>query len=261
MSTSRLFEPIRVGNLALQNRVVLAPLTRIRASNKHVPLPNVKLYYAQRASSPGTLLITEATFIAQRAGGLPNPPGIWSDEQIKAWKEVRLSSAAGDTGEYLTQISLCWLQVTDAVHEAGSFIYCQLWALGRTANEKCLRSENPDFPYVSASDVKLDNHEESPRPLTTEEIKEYVDLHVTAAKNAVEKAGFDGVEIHGANGYLIDQFLQDVTNKRTDEYGGNVENRSRFGLEVVEAVVKAIGAEKTGIRLSPWSTFQRKETI
>jgi NADPH2 dehydrogenase len=128
--------------------------------------------------------------------------------------------------------------------------------LGRAANEKYLRSQNPDFPYVSASDVKLTGHEENPRALTVEEIKEYVELYATAAKNAVEKAGFDGVEIHGANGYLIDQFLQDVTNKRTDEYGGSIEDRARFGLEVVDGVVKAVGAEKTGIRLSPWSTFQ-----
>ncbi|KAJ7495529.1 NADH:flavin oxidoreductase/NADH oxidase [Mycena latifolia] len=230
----KLFEPITVGSLRLKHRVVLAPLTRYRSSDPgHVPLlPMMKEYYTQRASTPGTLLITEATFIAARAGGYPHIPGIWSEEQIAAWKEI-----------------------TDSVHAAGSHFFLQLWALGRAADPEGLRKEDTSFPFVSASDVKISTGKESPRPLTVPEIHEYVGLYAQAAKNAL-RAGFDGVEIHGANGYLIDQFTQDVSNKRTDAYGGNLENRARFALEVVEAVTNAVGANRTGIRLSPWSTFQ-----
>ncbi|KAF8868497.1 hypothetical protein BD779DRAFT_982686 [Infundibulicybe gibba] len=192
-------------------------------------------YYSQRASVPGTLLITEATFIAAQAGGYANIPGIWSQPQINAWK-----------------------QITDGVHANGSFIFLQLWALGRAADPATLAAEDSSFPFISASNIKLRDRpasEPAPRPLTLAEIDEYVDLYAQAARNAVQ-AGFDGVEIHGANGYLIDQFLQDVTNKRDDEYGGSVENRSRFALRVVDAVTKAVGADWTGLRLSPWSSFQ-----
>ncbi|KAF7368519.1 FMN-linked oxidoreductase [Mycena venus] len=233
-SVPKLFQPANVGALHLKHRVVLAPLTRLRTPFPgHVPpLPMMKEYYTQRASTPGTLLFTEATFIAARAGGYPNVPGIWSEEQIAAWKEI-----------------------TDSVHAAGSYFFLQMWAIGRAANPKHLRKEDPSFPYISASDVKMKGTEETPRPLTVPEIKEYVELYAQAAKNAL-RAGFDGVEIHAANGYLIDQFIQDVSNKRTDEYGGSVENRCRFALEVVDAVTKAVGANRTGIRLSPWSAFQ-----
>ncbi|KAI0042644.1 putative NADPH2 dehydrogenase chain OYE2 [Auriscalpium vulgare] len=230
VASSALFSPIRVGRSQLLHRVVLSPLTRNRANLKHEPNDLHVEYYKQRASVPGTLLITEATFIAAKAGGYPKPPGIWSEPQIAAWKKV-----------------------TDAVHANGSFIYLQLWALGRTANAEILKSEG--FDLVSAGDIALEDHE-APRPLSIEEIKEYQQLYATAASNAVHKAGFDGVEVHGANGYLVDQFLQTNTNNRTDEYGGSLENRVRFGLEVVDAVVAAVGADRTGIRLSPWSVFQ-----
>ncbi|KAJ7033762.1 hypothetical protein C8F04DRAFT_1260750 [Mycena alexandri] len=231
--TLKLFEPLKVGNATLQHRVVLAPLTRYKADEAHVPyLPLVSDYYAQRASRPGTLLITEATFIAARAGGYPHIPGIWSPAQIKAWKSV-----------------------TDAVHAKGSFIFMQLWALGRAAKAEQLQSEDASFAYVSASDVPLAGHSGPPRPLTVLEIKEYIILYAQAAKNAIE-AGFDGVEIHSANGYLPDQFLQDVSNKRTDKYGGSVENRARFTLEIMDAVVAAVGADRTSVRFSPWSPFQ-----
>uniref|UniRef100_A0A0W0F3U6 NADH:flavin oxidoreductase/NADH oxidase N-terminal domain-containing protein n=1 Tax=Moniliophthora roreri TaxID=221103 RepID=A0A0W0F3U6_MONRR len=231
---SKLFQPIKVGDMQLKHRAVLAPLTRFRADDKHVPLPIVKEYYTQRASQPGTLLITEATFIHPKAGGYANVPGIWSDAQIEAWKEV-----------------------TDSVHSKGSFIYLQLWAIGRAANPDQLRSEDPSYPSVSASDIPIEGKgHETPRSLTKEEIEEYKGFYAQAAKNAVERAGFDGVEIHGANGYLIDQFIQDVSNNRADEYGGSIENRSRFALEVLDAVVKAVGPRKTGIRLSPWSRWQ-----
>ncbi|KII86958.1 hypothetical protein PLICRDRAFT_114056 [Plicaturopsis crispa FD-325 SS-3] len=233
MSSLKLFQPIQVGDITLGHRVVLAPLTRFRANDAHVHAGDLpREYYEQRASTPGTLLISEATFIAPQAGGYPNVPGIWNDDQIAGWKKI-----------------------TDAVHAKGSYIYLQLWALGRAGVPDVLTKEGP-YPHVSASDVPFKGNANVPRPLTIPEIKEYVQLYATAASNAVHKAGFDGVEVHGANGYLIDQFFQDVTNHRTDEYGGSVENRARFGLEVLEAVVKAVGAKKTGIRLSPWNRFQ-----
>ena len=155
------------------------------------------------------------------------------------------------------------MKVTDAVHARGSFIYLQLWALGRAAVPSVL-AEDPlgPFPFVSASNIPLKSRPDDPvHPLTIPEIKEYVQLYATAASNAVHRAGFDGVEIHGANGYLIDQCLQDVSNNRTDEYGGSIENHARFCLEVVDAVSKAIGANRTGIRFSPWGTFQGKRAF
>ncbi|KAF7360493.1 putative inactive dehydrogenase EasA [Mycena venus] len=242
MATSKLFQPALVGDVHLNHRVVYAPTTRFRADENHTPLPLVTEYYQQRASVPGTLLISEATYIAARAGGFKHVPGIWSDEQIAAWKKV-----------------------TDAVHAKGSYIYLQLWALGRAADVATLAEEGlPADSYVSASDVPLSfvhasdvpqERRRAPRPLTVEEIQEYIQLYATAASNAVHKAGFDGVEIHAANGYLLDQFLHDRSNIRTDAYGGSVENRTRFPLEVAEAVVKAVGQKKTGLRISPWGTY------
>ncbi|KIY67829.1 NADH:flavin oxidoreductase/NADH oxidase [Cylindrobasidium torrendii FP15055 ss-10] len=233
-SSSKLFEPITVGKLNLQHRIVLAPLTRFKSGKEdHVPnVPRMSEYYSQRGSAPGTLLITEATFIAPQAGGYFHVPGIWSPEQIAAWKKI-----------------------TDAVHARGSHIYMQLWALGRAAAAPGVPAS--DVRLVSASDIPLhDGRPEKPSPLTKDEIKEYVQLYATAAHNAVFGAGFDGVEVHGANGYLIDQFTQDVSNKRTDEYSGSIKNRARFALEVVKAVVDTVGADRTAIRLSPWSPFQ-----
>ncbi|TFK48213.1 NADH:flavin oxidoreductase/NADH oxidase [Heliocybe sulcata] len=227
---SKLFEPVTVGTVRLQHRVVMAPLTRFRNVNKHIPSDMAPEYYSQRASVPGTLLISEATFVAERAGGYPYAPGVWSSEQIQGWKKV-----------------------TDAVHAKGSFIFCQLWALGRAANPKELAKAN--LPFVSSSDVPLPETTVAPRPLTVPEIKEYAELFAQAAKNALA-AGFDGVEVHGANGYLLDQFLQDMCNKRTDQYGGSIEGRCRFPLEVLDAVTKAVGQNKTAIRLSPWELFQ-----
>jgi NADPH2 dehydrogenase len=145
------------------------------------------------------------------------------------------------------------------VHARGSFIFVQLWALGRVAEPTVLKQDG-GFDVVGPSPIPLTSNKDSvlPRELTVAEIKEYVQLYVKAARNAME-AGFDGVEIHGANGYLLDQFLQSESNKRTDEYGGSIENRIRFPLEVVDAVVKAVGAERTGVRISPWSEFQGKK--
>ncbi|KAF8890829.1 hypothetical protein CPB84DRAFT_1391642 [Gymnopilus junonius] len=232
MSTPKLFQPIKVGNAKLQHRVVLAPLTRYRATRKeHVPIvPLVGTYYSQRSRRPGSLVITEATFIKPEAGGYDNAPGIWNHDQIKAWK-----------------------QVTDEVHANGSYIFVQLWALGRAAKREILAED--EYDVVSASSVPLEERNGVPRPLTVAEIKQYVQWYAQAARNAVE-AGFDGVEVHSANGYLPDQFLQDVTNHRTDEYGGSIENRSRFPLEIIDAVVKAIGQERTALRISPFNKFQ-----
>ncbi|KAG7091718.1 hypothetical protein E1B28_008119 [Marasmius oreades] len=171
-----LFQPVQVGRLNLHHRVVLCPLTRFRASQTNVPiLPVVKEYYTQRGSRAGTLLITEATFIAEKAGGYANVPGIWSDEQIAAWKEI-----------------------VSSVHAANSFIYLQLWALGRAAITSHLKSLNEAYDVTSSSDIPLSSRKsEKPRPLTIEEIHEYADLYAQAASNAVLKAGFDGVEMAG----------------------------------------------------------------
>ncbi|KZP30039.1 FMN-linked oxidoreductase [Athelia psychrophila] len=232
--SSKLFEPIQVGDITLGNRVVMAPLTRFRATETHVPGPHAAEYYSQRSVAPGTLLITEATLIGEKASGYFGVPAIYSDEQISGWKKV-----------------------VDAVHANGSFIYLQLWALGRAADPAEIKRDNASNEYTAASAIPLTGHGDAvPRALTSEEIQEFVALYATAASNAVHKAGFDGVEIHGANGYLVDQFLQDVSNNRTDSYGGSVENRSRFALEVVKAVVDAVGEKKTALRLSPWSAFQ-----
>ncbi|KAF2460301.1 NADH flavin oxidoreductase/12-oxophytodienoate reductase [Lineolata rhizophorae] len=238
-SSTKLFQPLRLGANTLSHRVVLAPLTRFRATTMtHIPLPMVAEYYAQRASSqPGGLLITEATFISPRASGYPNPPAIWNDEQITAWKRV-----------------------TEAVHARGGIIFMQLWALGRVAVPEVLAQEGElvgqKLDLVSAGDLAAAEDKPKPRPLTEDEIWGYVGDFATAAKNAVERAGFDGIEIHGANGYLVDQFIQDVSNNRTDAWGGSIENRARFPIEIAKAVAKEVGPERTAIRLSPYSEFQ-----
>lgn len=230
MSESRLFQPLKVGSIELKNRVAMAPLTRFRASDSHAILPFAAEYYGQRASVPGTLLVTEATIISTQHGGYPNVPHIETREQIDAWKVV-----------------------TEAVHKKGSFIYLQLWALGRVANKEYAQSQG--ITVKSSSATQLSDDLAVPKEMTVDDIKETVGAYAQAAKNAIE-AGFDGVEIHAANGYLIDQFIQDTCNKRTDNYGGSVENRNRFAMEVTQAVVDAVGADKTGIRLSPFSEFQ-----
>ncbi|EED16347.1 NADH:flavin oxidoreductase/NADH oxidase family protein [Talaromyces stipitatus ATCC 10500] len=234
-----LFTPLQVGRLQLSHRIALAPLSRYRVEdNTHTPIVSlVKEYYTQRASTPGTLLISEATLITPQAGAYTNAPGIWSEAQIKAWKEI-----------------------VDAIHAKGSYIYLQLWALGRAADPVALRAQpgGEKFEVVSSSSTLLVNEErvhDTPRALTEEEIQQYIRDYATAAKNAVERAGFDGVEIHGANGYLIDQFIQNIVNHRTDRWGGSAENRARFALEIVKAVSEAVGADRTAIRFSPYSTY------
>ncbi|VDB93765.1 unnamed protein product [Peniophora sp. CBMAI 1063] len=231
--SSTLFTPMKVGNMRLSHRVVLAPLTRVRADDENVPTDIMVEHYEQRASTPGTLLITEGTAIAAQASGYANMPGVWSDAQVAAWKKV-----------------------ADAVHGKGSFIFMQLGALGRPASPSVLEKA-PGGPYevVGPSPIPIAEGRAIPKALTVEEIKQYLELFAQAAKNAVQ-AGFDGVEIHGANGYLVDQFIQTNSNQRTDEYGGSMEKRIRFAIEVVDAVASAIGPERTALRLSPWSTAQ-----
>ncbi|KAH8925089.1 FMN-linked oxidoreductase [Atractiella rhizophila] len=228
-NTDVLFKPVTVGAVTVDHRIVLAPLTRFRANEQHVHGDLGLTYYAQRSAYPGTLLISEATLIAQEAGGYACAPGIWSKDQIKGWKAI-----------------------TDVVHQNGCAMFCQLWALGRFGDLE--QYEREGIEYVSAGDVPLIEGGKRPRPLTKDDIKRYVGMYRQAALNAME-AGFDGVEVHAANGYLMDQFMQSITNNRTDEYGGSIENRTRFIKEVVEAVVSAVGADRTGIRFAPWSNY------
>ncbi|KAK6721212.1 hypothetical protein SNK03_000104 [Fusarium graminearum] len=231
MSDSRLFQPMKIGNIQVQHRVGMAPMTRLRASVDRIPNALMKEYYSQRASTPGTLIITEGTLVSPAAGGgFARTPGIWNQEQVTAWKTI-----------------------TDEVHSKGSYIFVQLFAMGRAATVEVAKEEGIDI--ISASPVAFEGSNAQPRAMTLAEIHDMIDAFETASKNAVA-AGFDGVEIHGANGYLLDQFLQDVSNHRDDEFGANIENRSRFISEIMERVVKAIGPERVGLRLSPWSTFQ-----
>lgn len=229
-AASRLFSPFKIGNLELNHRIVMAPLTRFRNDENHVPLPFVADYYAERASVPGTFIIAESTAVSPRAAGYSNLPGIWSKNQIASWK-----------------------QITTAVHAKGSHIFLQLWALGRVADKEV--AEKDGIKIVSSSNIPMDSKHPEPEALSYEEIQSFVADFGQAAKNAIE-AGFDGIEIHGANGYLVDQFIQDVANQRTDENGGSIDKRNRFAVEVAKAAVDAIGAEKVGFRISPFSTFQ-----
>lgn len=208
----------------------MAPLTRLRAADNRVPVPLMKEYYGQRASVPGTLIITEGTFISPSAcGGFINTPGIWSKDQLAAWRTI-----------------------TDEVHQKGSFIFCQLFAMGRAADIEVARKDGVSI--VGPSAIPVEEGAPIPRSMTIEEIQQMVQDFRTASENAIS-AGFDGVECHGANGYLVDQFIQDVSNKRDDDYGGSVENRSRFINDIMKAVVDAVGPERVGLRLSPWSPF------
>src|SRR5262245_10610368 len=226
-----LFTPAKVGLLKLRNRVVMAPLTRSRAGSGNVPTELNALYYAQRASAG--LIVSEATQISPEGQGYISTPGIHSAEQIEGWK--------------------C---VTQAVHVAGGYIVCQLWHVGRISHPsfqpggKAPIAPSAVKPNGQAFTTKGFEPIPTPRALETDEIPAVVKQYAQAARNALA-AGFDGVEVHAANGYLIDQFLRDRTNQRTDRYGGSIENRSRFLMEVVDAVRVTVGAERTGVRISP----------
>lgn len=230
MPQSRLFKPLQIGDVEVKHRIGMAPLTRFRATEDRVPTPLMKEYYSQRAAVPGTLIITEGTFISATCGGFPHAPGIWREDQVAAWRTI-----------------------TDEVHRKGCYIFCQLFAMGRAADVEVARKEG--FAILAPSAIPMEEGAAIPQAMTIQDIKQTVQDFVDASRNAI-RAGFDGVEIHGANGYLLDQFIQDVSNKRNDEYGGTVENRSRLLNDVIESVVNAIGSERVGLRLSPWSKFQ-----
>ena len=229
MLLKTLFDAVRIGDLELSNRIVMAPLTRCRAE-KRVPNALMQEYYTQRASAG--MILTEATSVTPMGVGYPDTPGIWSDEQVEAWKPI-----------------------TEAVHQAGGRIVLQLWHVGRISDPMYLDGATP----VSASAIAAKGHVSlvrpekpfvTPRALTLMEIKEVIEAYRKGAENA-KKAGFDGVELHGANGYLLDQFLQSSTNQRDDEYGGSLENRARLLLEATDAAIAVWGPGRVGVHLAP----------
>ncbi len=224
-----LFDPIKVGDLTWPNRIVMAPLTRTRAPER-IPSELMAEYYAQRASAG--LILSEATSVTPMGVGYPDTPGIWSGEQVAGWKKV-----------------------TQAVHAAGGRIFCQLWHVGRVSHPEYLNGELPVAPSAIAprghvSLLRPMREYVTPRALETTEIVGIVEAYRQGAENA-KKAGFDGVELHGANGYLLDQFLQDSTNQRTDAYGGSIENRARLLLEATDAAISVWGAGRVGVHLAP----------
>jgi N-ethylmaleimide reductase len=234
---SALFSPLKIGPFELAHRVVMAPLTRLRAEpGTLAPRALNEAYYAQRAT-PGGLLIAEASPVLPTGFGNPNVPGIYSDAQIAGWKRV-----------------------VDAVHAKGGIIFLQLWHVGRVSHSSLQPGGVlPVAPSAVAigADLKAAIADgkgaayETPRALTTDEVGAIVAAYGQAARNA-KAAGFDGVEVHGANGYLVEQFLQSRSNQRTDRYGGSIENRARFLLEVTQAVIDVYGADRVGVRLSPY---------
>ncbi|WP_026439484.1 alkene reductase [Acidocella facilis] len=225
-----LFDPLKLGELTLRNRIIMAPLTRCRASEGRVPNALMAEYYAQRADAG--LIITEATSVTPMGVGYPDTPGLWSQEQVEGWKLV-----------------------TKAVHNKGGLIFAQLWHVGRISAPLYLNGELPVAPSAIAAQghvslVRPLQDYVTPRALELSEIPGIIECYRKAAMNA-QMAGFDGVEIHGANGYLLDQFLQDSTNQRTDEYGGSIQNRARLLLEVVDAAASVFGPELVGVHLAP----------
>lgn len=234
-----LFKPIKVGQHTLTNKVTFAPTTRNRALNDHTPSDLELEYYDKRSKFPGSLLITEATFVSEQGGLYANVPGIWNDKHVNAWKRI-----------------------TDKVHENGSFISCQFWFLGRVADPKLLKEHGLDLVSSSALypnddfKKKAETAGNPVRALTEQEIHDLIyDSYTKAAKNAMA-AGFDYIELHSAHGYLLDQFLQPATNERTDKYGGSVENRARFLLELIDQLITIVGANKLAIRISLGLNFK-----
>ncbi|KAI1152861.1 NADH:flavin oxidoreductase/NADH oxidase [Nemania diffusa] len=240
LNISPLFAPLQLGGISLAHRIVQAPCTRMRSEIESrgvgVPGPRVAKYYSDRTSAGG-LQITEATDICLDASGYPRVPGMFTDSQLQGWRKV-----------------------TDAVHAKGGFIFSQLWHTGRASSAGMRGGNQPISSGVIPMNGKYgdgtDCAENPPRAMSVDEIHDMTKEWAAAAKRAVEVAGFDGVEIHGANGYLIEQFLHDNINQRTDEYGGSLENRSRFLFEVVSAVSAAVGSKRTALRLSPFNYFQ-----
>lgn len=227
---TNLFDPIQLGELILPNRIIMSPLTRSRSGAQRIPNKLMAEYYTQRASAG--LIISEATAVTPQGVGYADTPGIWSDEQVAGWRLV-----------------------TDAVHKAGGRIILQLWHVGRISDPMFLNGDLPVAPSAIAAQghvslVRPHKAYVTPRALETSEIPGIVAAYRKGAENA-KAAGFDGVEIHGANGYLLDQFLQDGTNKRTDQYGGSIENRARLMLDVTDAAIDVWGAGRVGVHLSP----------
>jgi len=225
-----LFDPIRIGALDLPNRVLMAPLTRCRATDDRVPTPLMRDYYVQRASAG--LMLTEATIVSPMGAGYANTPGIYSEAQVAGWRAI-----------------------TEGVHAAGGRILLQLWHVGRISDPSFLNGELPVAPSAIAArgEVSLLRPKRPypvPRALATEEIPGVIEAFRQGAENA-RRAGFDGVELHGANGYLLDQFLQDGSNHRTDDYGGPVENRARLLLAATDAAISVWGADRVGVHLAP----------
>ncbi|SAL31576.1 NADH:flavin oxidoreductase [Caballeronia turbans] len=227
---STLFDPLKLGALTLKNRIIMAPLTRQRAGVERVPNALMAQYYADRAAAG--LILSEATSVTPQGVGYADTPGIWSDEQVEGWKLV-----------------------TKAVHDAGGKIFLQLWHVGRISDPVFLNGELPVAPSAIAAGghvslVRPQRPYVTPRALELDEIAGVVAAFRKGAENA-KRAGFDGVEVHGANGYLLDQFLQDSTNKRADAYGGSIENRARLLLEVVDQCIDVWGADRVGVHLAP----------
>lgn len=227
---SVLFQPTDLGNFKLPNKIIMAPLTRARAGSERIPNELMARYYAQRASAG--LIISEATSVEPMGVGYADTPGIWSKEQVNGWKKI-----------------------TEAVHLKGGRIVLQLWHVGRISDPMFLNGKEPVAPSAIAalghvSLVRPEKAYVTPRALDTSEIPAIVEAYRLGAQNAKE-AGFDGVEIHGANGYLLDQFLQDSTNKRSDQYGGNIKNRARLALEVTDAILTVWDPGNVGYHISP----------
>jgi 2,4-dienoyl-CoA reductase-like NADH-dependent reductase (Old Yellow Enzyme family) len=225
-----LFDPIKLGDIELPNRIIMAPLTRCRASQGRIPNDLMKRYYVQRASAG--LIFTEATSVTPMGVGYPNTPGIWSDQQTAGWKRI-----------------------TDAVHSAGGRIVLQLWHVGRLSHPDYLDGATPVAPSAIAVPGQIrtpTGHAPYPVPraLESSEIPGVIESYYKGANNA-KTAGFDGVEIHGANGYLPDQFLRDGTNHRTDEWGGSIANRAKFLLAATDAAIDVWGKNRVGVHLSP----------
>ncbi|KAH9110796.1 hypothetical protein AeMF1_014526 [Aphanomyces euteiches] len=239
-----LFTPLQVGSVRLANRVLMPPHTRIRAGPTHVPNDLMKEYYAQRASAG--LIIAECSMIAPKTSAFYGEPGVYTQEQLVAWKSI-----------------------TDAVHAKGGKMFMQIWHSGRAAHPIYNDGAENVGPSAIAIDTDITNPlgfadeklaNATPRPLDIAELHALAQLYATAAKNCVDVAGFDGVEIHAANGYLIDSFLRESDNTRTDQYGGSLENRTRFLSDVLGAVTAAIGADKVGIRFSPLNSYNSMKT-
>jgi 2,4-dienoyl-CoA reductase-like NADH-dependent reductase (Old Yellow Enzyme family) len=227
-----LLDPIRVGDLDLPNRVFMSPLTRLRATPDHIPTPVMAEYYMQRAGAG--LIISEGVPVDPLGVGYPNVPGIWNQAQVQAWKPV-----------------------SAAARNAGGRIFMQIWHVGRISHSSYLNGQLPVAPSAlrpkgNVNLIRPLTEFQTPRALTTDEVKEVVEQFRRGAQNA-QAAGFDGVELHGANGYLLDQFLHDGTNQRTDEYGGSIENRARLMLECADAAASVFGASRVGMHLSPHS--------